>query len=465
MKKFMKKFCAVVIALGMMVLFIPFTTYAAEGKLQFSDPKCAAGEQVEVNLRVMTEGNNVGAYEIKVKYDPKMLKFEEGDNATASKGVITLKYDGGEVPDTLHVLKFLALNNGDAKLTVEGYEAKVASGEELTLTAGESTIKVEGGTPVELDESELEDTEVSDIEVSYKDQVYYMDSDFDDSEIPEGFVKTEAEYSGQTVSAIVNEVSGQHLYLAKDADGSRIYLFDDTKTNTLRAAEMVPVTKSVNIFVMDYPEDDKMPENIKPTTMTLNNKKFMIWNNIDNQDFYYVYAFSSEGTKGYYEYDSVEQTYQRANVADFIIAEEVEEEVSPVMDMLQNNIIVILIAAAALFVILLIVIIVLSVKLHKRGKKADSDDFMDDMESFDEEITDDVNDYDENGVYDIDFDDYDDGDGNIDFEDEISVEVDDDDMDLDFENEIKLNSEKQMKKSSKKNDDDDDDFSIDFIEL
>ena len=212
---------------------------------------------------------------------------------------------------------------------------------------------------------------------------------------------------------------------------------------------------------MDYPEDDKMPEHIKPTTMTLNEKKFMIWNNIDNQDFYYVYAFSNHGTKGYYEYDSVENTYQRANMADFIISEDDTEDVSPIMTIVEENLLIIIIAVSSLIVILLIIVIILSVKLHKRGERMRSEGIYDDVDNYDEEILDDVNDYDEDDVYDLEFDDYDDGDQKFDDQSDF-----DDDFEITFDDDIKEKKKPEKRKSSKKRKkDDDDEFSIDFIEI
>ena len=469
MKKFMKKFSGLFLALSFMVLVLPFTAYAAEGKLQFSDPTCAAGENVDINVRVITQGNNIGAYNIKVKYDPKMLKFEQGDNASVSDGIVTITYNGGNVPDTLHVLKFKALKNGETKLSVEGYEAKISSGEALTLTTGTSAVKIEGGTPVETDDEDTaESTENldSEVEVIYNDNVYKLVSDFSDSDLIEGFEKTYTEFDGHKVGAMANEVTGQHIYVGLDENGEKVYLFEDNESHTLRLTENVPINRGVSIFIMDYPEDDKMPEHIKPTTMTLNEKKFMIWNNIKNQDFYYVYAFSNQGTKGYYEYDSVENTYQRANIADFVIEEKVEEEQSPLMEILSDNILIILIAAASLMIILLIIIIVLSVKLHKRGKKMKEIGVYDDV-SYDEEITDDVNDYDEDDVYDIEFDDYDDGDNAQDSDLELEQEEDfGEELEVTFDEEPKPKKKSGKSKSSKKKrKNDDDDFLIDFIEI
>ena len=461
MKKFMKKFCGIFIALSFMALILPFTAYAAEGKLQFSDPTCAAGENVDVNVRVISSGSNVGKYEVKVKYDPKMLKFEQGDNATESKGIITMTYDGGNVADVLHVLKFTALNNGEAKLNVEEYKAETSSGEELNLTTGTSTIKIEGGTPVEVTEDDNNvDDESSDIEVMYKNEIYHLLSDFSDSEVPEGFVKEETDYEGNVVNALVNEVTGQCIYLGLNENNERVYLFEDFSTGNLILSEIIHINKNVSIFVMDYPDDDKMPDHIKPTTMTLNDKKFMIWNNIDNQDFYYVYAFSSEGTKGYYEYDSVENTYQRANVADFIVKDENEEEASPVMDVLEQNLLLIIIACVSLIIVLIIIVITLSIKLHKRSKKVKSRSASKKSVKHTEDIIDD-----ENDVYNIEFDDYDDGE--LEYDDSFDDDIEDD-FEIELEDEPvqkKKKSTGKKKSSKRKKKHDDDDFSIDFIEI
>ena len=472
MKKSMKKLCTLMLAFSLMVLSIPFKAYAAEGSLQFSDPTCAAGEKVDINVRVISAAENVGSYEVKIKYDPAMLKFESGDNATGSNGSITLTYDGGSVLDTLHVLNFTALDNGSTTLSVSSYNAKVESGADLDLALGESVVTIEGGTPVEASEEPGSDNEAAvtagsdaSLDVKYKDIVYHIAEDFPEKEIPTGFEKVSAEYNGITVSAFSNSNTGCIVFYGTDDNGETAFLYQDEQTKEIHPAVAVPVNNSLSIMVMDHPEGDKMPEHIMPTTMTLNGKVFTIWNNTDNQDFYYIYALSSNGYVGYYEYDATEQTYQRANKLEFEIEEEVVEEKPALVDFFENNLILIASIIGIIILILVIVIIILSVLLSKRGRNKEYG------ENYDEEITDDVNDYDENDVYEVDFDDYDDSDVSAEEMDEAmndyfeDLEFDTDDEEV-FDN-LEASEPKPSKKrrTVKKSKDDDDDFSIDFIEL
>ena len=466
MKKFMKKLCSLVILLGVMASCIPFNSYAAEGSLQFSDPTCAAGENVEINVKVLSPVGNIGDYEINIAYDTAMLKFVSGDNATGGDGVVTLSHSGDGGAETLHVLSFTALDNGSTTVSVNSYNAALTYGEELNLSLGEGVVSIEGGTPVKDSEEASNNTDGasheagSALEVVYNEEKYYIFEDFSDKEIPEGFEKISLDYNGSSINAFKHSKSGQIVLYGESEDGENTYLFEDQSTKKLIPAVLAPINSTLSIMVMDAPEGEKMPDHIMPTTMTLNGKKFNIYNNIDNQDFYYIYAFSTEGTLGYYEYDAVEKTYQRANELDFVVEEEVVEETNPLMDFVENYLYILIIAIAALVVILITVIIILSVKLSKRGKG----------NNYSEEIADDVNDYDENDVYDVEFDDYDDGEDNKidveskeamdDFFDDMDFEFDDDELVIEEDAPVKKNKGRNKKKSKDK-----DDFSIDFIEL
>ena len=481
MKKFMKKLCSLVILLGLIVSCIPINSYAAEGSLQFSDPKCAAGENVDVNVKVLSTNGNIGNYELNISYDPAMLQFVSGDGATGGDGSVKITHNGDGGAETLNVISFKALDNGSASVKVNSYNAALTSGEELNLALGEATVTIEGGTPVSASESGSEGSSEapveaeSPLEVVSNNEKYTIYEDFPDKEVPEGFEKVTVDHKGITVNAFKHIKSGQIVFYGASEVGENIYLFEDESTKNISPAVLVPINSTLNIMVMDAPAGEKMPEHIMPTTMTLNGKKFKIYNNIDNQDYYYIYAFSSNGTLGYYQYDSVEQTYQRANKLEFVEEEVVvEEEKNPLIGFVENYLVIIIVSIAVILLILIIVIIILSVKLAKRPKN----------KSYDEEITDDVNDYDENDVYDVDFDDYDDGDEHVDESDE-SDEADEamdeyfEDIKLEFEDDMEdlpelevdddfgvaeESAEKQRGRNDKKSNDDDD-FSIDFIEL
>lgn len=45
--------------------------------------------------------------------------------------------------------------------------------------------------------------------------------------------------------------------------------------------------------------------------MTVEGKEFPAWQNTDASSYYVVYAVNSDGEEGFYQYDTVDETYQR----------------------------------------------------------------------------------------------------------------------------------------------------------
>lgn len=95
-------------------------------------------------------------------------------------------------------------------------------------------------------------------------------------------------------------------------------------------------------------------------------------------DFYLMYCMNDEGETGWYQYDSVEGTYQRysaQNMTDKSLTEKYDEAMDNIKKLTQKNWILILgmIIGTVIFAIIIIVLVV-----KKKGRQDDFDDDMDD---------------------------------------------------------------------------------------
>ena len=486
MKKLFKKSGALIIALAMMFSGLTFTAYAAEGVIQFSDPSSAAGDVVEVRMKVLSDAGEVGDYSINITYDPTLLRFESGDNVTGGDGELTITSGVGLTEgEILHTMQFTALDEGVSTIDVSGYEASMSYGEELNLALGSGTITVEGGTPVTEEEGEDEEesgssSAVTDGLTAEVDGITYtINTEFKEKDIPLGCVAKDVEYNGSTTHAMVIEATGDKVFFLTDGEGVSDYFIYDEEAKTFSKTEPILINNKMTLFICNNTENPELPERFQTTTMSINEKEFTIWNNVDNQDYYLVYAVSSEGTKGFYQYDSVEETYQRVNMADIESAPAEETEKAPsagIMGTIEENLMMVIIVGVAMIILLLIIVIILAVKLAKRDDDMDSDDYdfsfkpAEPVEeksvksakkkskkkaSDDDEIK--FDDYDDDqSDFDIEFDDYEDDDDDF-FPDEFGEELDEE-FEEDFEEDFDAVNKKVLKNSKE-------DSAVDFIEL
>lgn len=116
--------------------------------------------------------------------------------------------------------------------------------------------------------------------------------------------------------------------------------------------------------------------------MTVNGKDFPAWQNVDASSYYVVYALNSDGEKGFYQYDTVDATYQRYTPAAPDKSKDKEDSKTGLLNRLRSNLDKVIMVAWFIFLIMLIVIIVLAVKLRHRNLELDElyDEYGIDME-------------------------------------------------------------------------------------
>ena len=148
--KIRKKISSVILALCLLVPCFSMVAIAADGKISFSDPSTKVGDMVEVKCAVRSTGGSLGNVEVQLSYDSEALSFDSGDGAESEEdGSVTLAGNGGS-SEQVFMLKFQALKEGSTQITISGATIASASGSELTLDQGNSTVKIAAGDPSKI---------------------------------------------------------------------------------------------------------------------------------------------------------------------------------------------------------------------------------------------------------------------------------------------------------------------------
>ena len=86
-----KRFAAAILTLALLVMVFPaqmMVSYAATGKITFSDPTVTVGDQVSVTMKIATADGNLGASDVRLQYDSSALEFVSGTSANGGAGSI-----------------------------------------------------------------------------------------------------------------------------------------------------------------------------------------------------------------------------------------------------------------------------------------------------------------------------------------------------------------------------------------
>lgn len=467
--KIMKKLAASLLAICLMLPMYSMVSYAADGRVSFTDPNTKTGENVEVTCALRAGGEGLQSFDITLEYDTEYLAFESGAEGVTKESDGVLKYTGKSSGDTRigFEMKFVALKEGTTKIEVKEATGVTAGGETINCTNGNSTVTIAKGTK----EVELPVSGASDVDVTVDGVSYKLSDSFKNADIPAGFTEVKLPYEGTERRFIQDATGTITLAYLIDAEGSGNFFQYNQNDGNFAAYVMVTVSPSTTIVLQKAEKGLKIPAGYQEVKLTVNNNEFPAWQDVDQEGFYLVYALNSgTGEKGFYQYDTMEESYQR-----YVVSEETTEEApaesNKILQLVEKNLMLVLIGVAAIVVILLIVIITLAVKLRHRNLELDdlyesgAGDLADDY--YEEEAPapkknrfkkskaqDDDDDYDslrlddEDDLYDDDYDDDDD-----DFYDDDDDEFYDDDFDDDYDDD-----EFDF-------DDDNDDYDVDFIDL
>ena len=87
MKRF-KNIILGILAAGMLTVAAPvggISAYASSAKISFSDPSATVGQEFSVNVKISSQDGNLGASDVVLSYDPSVIEFVSGNNASGGR--------------------------------------------------------------------------------------------------------------------------------------------------------------------------------------------------------------------------------------------------------------------------------------------------------------------------------------------------------------------------------------------
>ncbi len=378
-----KRLLALALCVGMIFAMCGIESFAAGGQLRFSDPSTTVGATVDVTAKLSSDGS-LGSVSATLTYDSQYLRFVGGSGAADTGGQIQLTGDGGGNSQVEWTMQFQALAEGSTQITIASVSAKASDGSDVSVTEGNSTVTIGPGDPSLIDEGNSPEASGSggggNIEIDG--QSYTVSTDIPDILIPGGFVKADMTYGGQTYAATRQENGTIYAIYLANGEGEEDFHLYDPDTETFSPFEQIAVSDERYIVLLSEDKGKELPENLQRTSMTVNGKDFPAWQNVDASSYYVVYALNSDGEKGFYQYDTVDATYQRYTPAAPDKSKDKEDSKTGFLNRLRSNLDKVIMVAWFIFLIMLIVIIVLAVKLRHRNLELDElyDEYGIDME-------------------------------------------------------------------------------------
>jgi len=149
MNRKIKRLAAAFLTLVMLLAAFPgqmLVSYAASGKITFSDPSASVGNQVSVTMKIAsTGGAALGNSDVMLEYDASALEFISGTNANGGAGSIRVvgAMESANQTTFSFTLKFKALKAGTTSITVKSQEVYDADSHTVTIEhVGNSAVKI-----------------------------------------------------------------------------------------------------------------------------------------------------------------------------------------------------------------------------------------------------------------------------------------------------------------------------------
>ena len=407
--KMMKKLATLLLAICLVVPCFSMVSFAADGKIMFTDPSTKVGETLEVTGVVSKSRGNFGKIEITMTYDTDYLKFKSGNGIVeAQAGEITYTGDATNETGSRKEFKitFDVLKAGTTKLEIKNATIKNVAGAVLDYTKGSSTITIaqgEGTTVTDpVVDAPSDVTGASVVDVNGK--TYSISNTIPTNEIPEGYVASTLEYDLVKYNVVYSESFGLYLAYMINADnvgGFFMYVEEDA---TFAPYEEISISDDVRIALLSDVSEIELPsEYVSQDVMSANGHEFPAWKNEENPDFIVLYAINNNGEKSLYQLDNAEGTYQRFNAPEVVHEELNNTFIGKLSDLLENHLDYVILGTGIGFILFVIIIVILSVKLYNRNAELD--------EIYDEYGLDDEDDESDEDYEEIDYeDDYDDDD-------------------------------------------------------
>lgn len=147
MKRFKNIILGILVA-GMLTVAAPvggISAYASSAKISFSDPSATVGQEFSVNVKISSQDGNLGASDVVLSYDPSVIEFVSGNNASGGAGSVRLvgTMDSNSTKAFSYTLKFKAVQAGNTSISVGSYEVYDSDAQAVTVSkTGTASVKV-----------------------------------------------------------------------------------------------------------------------------------------------------------------------------------------------------------------------------------------------------------------------------------------------------------------------------------
>lgn len=421
-KRFVNVLRSMAVAAGIMLLST-VTVFAGTVTATGDKETAAVGDTYTVNIVVDGAEGAAVAPDVSVHYDVNRLEFVScsGEYGGGGGGLVTINSSNAD-------LTFNILSGGQADVDV--FATFDGDSEPQIVTA---TVMVDGEDTAAINENarEVSGTGIEAGTVATADGKY-VSSVFADEFMPVGFTKTTVTYEEQMVEAAQFDMGGIVLLYVTDADGNNGN-FDMYDQTTGELSDFLQISGIENRFIIALKAGPEVsvPEGFTKATLNWNAQTLEAYAytgdaasgadgsgaasgsggadgsgaasgsgvaQVNINDFFLIYAISSEGNKGWYMYDQNEGTYQRyvqnlhtgskvAGSGESLIA----QITSPSADSEEggvNVMLIIVIACAVLLVALIITVIIMAIKLHEFNsyEYIDEDEYEGDEDRYEESV-------------------------------------------------------------------------------
>ena len=329
-----KKFIKTAAATLIMSLMLSFATFAAEGKINFSDPNVTVGDEVNVTMKISAdEGTALGNANVVLTYPSEKLEFVSGTDSDGGAGAVRVHgaSNGSGTALLEYNLKFKTLSAGTASVGIDSYEVYDTSDKAVDIThKGSSSITINAGSDASGN-SMLGTLDVYPGELS---PAFSADTDTYSVTVGSGVEKLTINAIPSDSSAAVSISNNENLPMgdsavtitvnAADGSSSKTYTINVSKVeggpeNTIsetgaQAVEGVQLSsKGKTITIMTPGEDVQIPEGFRQGTIKIDDQKVQgwVWGADEDPQYCVVYGMNDKGEVNFYRYDMVEKTIQR----------------------------------------------------------------------------------------------------------------------------------------------------------
>lgn len=226
---------------------------------------------------------------------------------------------------------------------------KAENGVTATYTIKVTKQAASGGNtnnPQGEEKPEPTDEEPTQESVMVNGNAYQISEDFKDADIPVDFTESEINYHGNQYKGVTYTKGALNLLwmvpqnmAEDDKKTGKFFIYDETRDNVY---PFVRFTNGENyVIALASPVDFTMPETYLQTSLAVDEENTIIaYQKMAESEseivseFYVFYGVNHEGTENWYQYDAMEETYQRLSTA---IAEEEDGAVTEDMAYLQEE--------------------------------------------------------------------------------------------------------------------------------